>query len=128
MLDHGVALLHVEPRPVALRADLQPLDPAGAVLARKGGRLPDQEEPAGREDAPDIARDRPLAVGRQVVQRLPDPDHVDRFLPGGERGDEVLLDQCHRAGEPRQLAPGELERGAGDVDAGVAADQGRRAR
>jgi len=63
-------------------------------------------------------------VRLEVVQRLPDPDHVHRLAPSGEDADKILFDQGNRAGQDREFDPGQVERRAGDVDAGVAADVG----
>ena len=105
-------------------ADLQPLDPAGAVLAGERGRLPDQEEPAGSEDAPHVRATARLPSGDRWCSDWPIQTTSTGSVHAARARGEVLLNQRDRAGEPRELGPRELERGAGDVDAGVAADLG----
>ena len=59
-----------------------------------------------------------------MVQRLADPDDIDRLRPGGDRGAEVRFEQGGRAGQRGDLDPGEVERRPRHVDAGVGGDRG----
>ena len=123
MVDHDLTFVCVESGPSG-DVGVDPRLPSGSVLAGQRRRLPEQEQSSGGEYPAQLPHDRELLVRIHVVQGLTDPDHVDRVLPVREHDPVVAVDKSDRTVESGQLDLGQVEQGARQVDADIAADLG----
>ena len=123
VVDHDLTFVCVESGPSG-DVGVDPRLPSGSILAGQRRRLPEQEQSSGGEYPAQLPHDRELLVRIHVVQGLTDPDHVDRVLPVRERDPVVALYKSDRTVESGQLDLGQVEQGARQVDADIAADPG----
>ena len=104
------------------RAQLpKPLHPSLPILTLETGGFPDQEEPIVRKQGSDAPHEVLFRIRTQMVKRLANPYDMDRFVPAGDRLDEILAAKVNRTAKVLESCAGHFQRWPRNVDADVAA-------